>query len=465
MTDRELFDLIDSPDRRAQVSAIELATKVAERIEEYNPSLNALITATSEMALEDAAAADLARARRRPLPLDGMPIILKDNIDVGGIRSTIGSAFFQNNIARSDAEVTRRVREAGGVVVGKANLHELAFGGTTNNLFYGTCRNPWDFDRTPGGSSGGCGSAVAADLCIGAIGTDTGGSVRLPAAYCGVLGMRPTFGTVSTRGVYPLSRSLDTVGPMGRSAHDVARLFLATIGGRQGIGRPSLDVDLRGVVIAQVDSPYFQEVVRPEVSQAIREAGEAFRGCGARLVTVQIEGFDKAYAACKHIILAEAYRLHERRYLDEPSRLSLGTRDRLKKAQAAAKSSLAESIRYADEWRSRIAQGLTSSDLFIAPVTPTISPKLAEAEAMSASASLAWGTYPWSLAHVPAISVPCGLYEGLPLGFQLCAAPLQDWLLVRAAAAYQSVTNWHQMRPSSLGQHAQPAPPVRSAPH
>jgi len=253
LTHDDLIDLIDSPERRRDVAAVPLAIAFLDRLDRYQPLLKAMITITPDIAMVDAERVDRARRRGRRLRLDGMPIVVKDNIDVGGVRTTVGSKVFESGQANADAEVVRRARSAGAVVLGKANLHELAFGGTTNNAFYGTCRNPWDTERIPGGSSGGNGAALAADLCVGAIGSDTGGSIRIPAAFNGVVGLRSTFGLVSVRGAFPISCSLDTVGPMARSAVDVASLhstasavMTATTPGRSRVRGPAGPICTQG---------------------------------------------------------------------------------------------------------------------------------------------------------------------------------------------------------------------------
>ena len=230
MSEDDLRALIDEPARRADVPAVELAEVFLERLESAAPRLHATVTLTPELALAGARRADEARASGHRLPLDGLPLVLKDNVDVAGVRTTVGSRLFADRVAAEDAEVTARLRVAGAVLLGKANMHELAFGATSRNEEFGHVVNPIAPDRIPGGSSGGSGAAVAADLCVAAIGTDTGGSIRLPAALCGVAGLRPTYGAVSNRGVQPVSASLDTVGPLARAVTDL-RAVLGAIAG------------------------------------------------------------------------------------------------------------------------------------------------------------------------------------------------------------------------------------------
>ena len=229
MTDDEIRALVDDPALRSEVPAVYLAEAFLERLEGAE-TMHAMTTLTPELALAQAREVDGRRSRGQRLPLDGMPIVIKDNVDVAGVPTTVGSRLFADRTPTEDARVTLRLREAGAVILGKANMHELAFGATSANEAYGAVVNPAAPDRIPGGSSGGSAAAVAADLCLAAIGTDTGGSVRLPASMCGVSGIRPTYGSVSNRGVQPVSASLDTVGALARAAADV-RSLLAVIAG------------------------------------------------------------------------------------------------------------------------------------------------------------------------------------------------------------------------------------------
>ena len=229
MTDDEIRALVDDPALRSAVPAVELAEAFLERLEGAQ-TVHAMITITPELALAQARDVDERRSRGQRLALDGMPIVIKDNIDVAGVPTTVGSRLFADRTPTDDAEVTLRLREAGAVILGKANMHELAFGATSANDAFGAVVNPAAPDRIPGGSSGGSGAAVAADLCLAAIGTDTGGSVRLPASLCGVSGIRPTYGAVSNRGVQPVCASLDTVGALARAVTDV-RSLLAVLAG------------------------------------------------------------------------------------------------------------------------------------------------------------------------------------------------------------------------------------------
>lgn len=460
MNHDELIDIVDSPDRRRDVSVVDLVRAFLERVARYQPVLNALITVTADAAIRDAKKVDRARERGKRLPLDGMPIVVKDNIDVAGVRTTVGSKFFESNVAERDSEAVRRVRAAGGVVVGKSNLHELVFGGTTNNVFYGTCRNPWDLDRIPGGSSGGSAVALAADLCIGALGSDTGGSIRIPAALNGVVGLRPTFGLVSNRGAFPISCSLDTVGPMARSAVDVAAI-LGVIAGYDAADpwsskgpRPNMNQlhrGLQGTRIGLVESLYFYDDIDNEIERCVRDAAHALKSLGAIVEQIEISDLEKANEVCSQMIRTEGLALHRRRYYEQPELFSDDTRRRLSLAEQVRGIDFADLVRFAYEWRCSMRGVFDRVDLLFSPMIPFPTPRIAEAEMLATTASVARPTYPWSLAHLPAISIPCGLNHGLPVGYQLAAQPRGESALLRAALAYQSVTDWHRRRPTMDG--------------
>src|SRR5713101_2871475 len=268
--------------RKGSLSPVELTTDCLARIERLNPKLNAFITVTAESALAAArqAEVEIRRGDWRG-PLHGIPLALKDLIDMAGVRTTGASLLFKDRVPAEDAEIVRRLKAAGAVLLGKLNLHEFAYGGSSVISYFGPVRNPWNLDYSPGGSSGGSAAAVAAQLCYGAIGSDTGGSVRQPAGYCGVVGLKPTYGRVSTRGVIPLSWSLDHLGPMTRTVKDAA-LMLQVIAGYDAQDTTSIDVpvpDYAATIAAGTSSlrlgilrAYFYEALHPEIQAAMEAA-------------------------------------------------------------------------------------------------------------------------------------------------------------------------------------------------
>lgn len=457
MTEDEIRTLVDDPVRRRDVAAVELADAMLGRLEEAQPRLHAMITITGDRALDDARRVDAARARGELLPLDGMPIVVKDVIDVAGVRTTAGSRLFANRVARVDAEVTRRLREAGAVVLGKSNLHELAFGATSRNEAFGHVGNPWDPAILPGGSSGGSGAAVAADLCVGAIGTDTGGSVRIPASCCGVAGIRPTYGAISTRGVFPVSATLDTVGPMARSVEDLAALvdIMAEYDPDDpravpGVFEPGLQErrsHLAGLRIGR-PHPFFFDDLDPEVEAAIAGVTETLSGLGAELVEVELPGGAEAAAACGPIIWADALAVHRDHLADSPELLEEGTRRRLELAERLTAADLALLLQQMHEWQRSVRRAFAQVDLLLAPTLPVPPPPRAGADTVATTARVVPLTFAFALARIPSLSFPCGLTErGHPVGGQLAAPRWRDGLLLLAGAAYQAQTDWHRRRP------------------
>ena len=314
--------------RSGELSSVELTEQCLERIERLDAELRVFVTVTADLARERARGADEALARGELLgPLHGLPVALKDNIDTAGIRTTAGAGFLADRVPREDAAVVERLDAAGAVLVGKVQLHELAYGGTTQNPHFGPCRNPWDPERIPGGSSGGSGAAVAAGMCAAALGTDTGGSVRIPAALNGVSGLRPTTGAISNRGLVWLTHSFDTIGPLARTVEDVAALYATLAGydpeeptsvpGSQGDPLAELETGIEGMRIGLPASFYFDDADEPVVA-AVRAAGDALAGLGASVVEVELPGSAEALEAGTRIIWAEALATHRDRLAAEP---------------------------------------------------------------------------------------------------------------------------------------------------
>jgi aspartyl-tRNA(Asn)/glutamyl-tRNA(Gln) amidotransferase subunit A len=441
VTDEDIRQLIDAPALRPGVTATTLTEALLERIERLQPHVRALITVTPELALEGARRADEARARSEPLPLDGLPVVLKDNVDVAGVATTVGSRLFAGRVAQADAEVTTRLRAGGAVLLGKANMHELAFGATSRNEAFGHVVNPAAPDRIPGGSSGGSGAAVAADLCVAAIGTDTGGSIRLPASLCGVTGLRPTYGAVSSRGVQPVSRSLDTVGPLARATSDVRAVFEAirdTPPARDsGRERPWRV----GVAVALVDAS------EAAVAACVRDVADVLAGLGAILVPVEIADVDAAVEACGRLIKAEALELYGDALAATPDLLEEGTRRRLALATSLTSADLAAVRQELDRCGQTMGSVLADVDLLLLPTIPVEAPLAEGADTVDTTAAVVPYTHLLSFARLPALSIPCGVTpSGAPVGAQLAAARWRDGLVLDAGEAIQSVTDWHRRR-------------------
>jgi aspartyl-tRNA(Asn)/glutamyl-tRNA(Gln) amidotransferase subunit A len=463
VTGDELQRLIDEPASRDSISAVELAEAMLERIDAAQ-GLHAFITVTPELALTDARRSDLRRARREPLgPLDGMPIAVKDNIDVAGVRTTAGSDWLRDHVAAEDAEVVGRLRSAGAVIVGKTMLHEFAYGATSDNPHFGTCRNPWDPTRSPGGSSGGSGAATGADLCFAALGTDTGGSVRVPGALNGVSALRPTYGAVSNWGVLPISPSLDTVGTLARSATDLAVIagvlygydrrdpYAARPSGPgSALTRASTAERLDGLRVAVATGDLFDET-EPALTRNAAAVADQLLELGATLSEIELTDAVAAMENCTTLIRAEALAGHRDQLDADPGRFGADVRRRLEEGRSVSGVEFAQALDHMRRWRARMLARFDDVDVILTPTTPSGAPVIDGAEMISTTARLTRFTYPWSLAGLPALSLPSGADGlGLPTGVQLAAAPWRDGLLLGIGQALQRVTDFHRRRPPRL---------------
>ncbi len=452
MTDDDVRALIDEPGARRGVAAAEVAEALLARLKDYQPRFHAMVTLTPELARAGARAADAARAGGAPLPLDGMPLVVKDNVDIAGIATTVGSRLFADRVASVDAEVARRLHAAGAVILGKANMHELAFGATSANETFGHVVNPAAPDRIPGGSSGGSGAAVAADLCVAAIGTDTGGSVRLPASLCGVTGLRPTFGAVSNRGIQPVSAALDSVGPLARSVADVRAVFRSIAGfdaedptSRDGPLDLAGPDDVAGLRVGLVESTL--AAADRGVADRVLEVAGVLRELGAAVTPVALPGWQAAAEACGNLVRADARKLYADALARTPELLEEGTRRRLGLALDLDADGFASLLDERARWDEAVGQVLAEVDLLLLPTIPVEPPIAAGADSVHTTQEVVPYTFVMAFAHVPALSIPCGLTpSGGPVGAQLVGGRWRDGLVLRAGAAIQGVTDWHRHR-------------------
>jgi aspartyl-tRNA(Asn)/glutamyl-tRNA(Gln) amidotransferase subunit A len=451
-----LLEAIDDPGRRRTLPAAELTEALLERIERLGPPTGAYLALTPDIARADAARADAARERGHPLPLDGMPIALKDSLDLAGVPTTGASRLFEHNVASQDAVAVHRLREAGAVVLGKTNLHELTFGMTTRNPPpFGACHNPWDMDRICGGSSGGNGAALAADLCVAALGSDTGGSIRVPSALCGVSGLRPTYGAVSTRGALHISPSLDTVGPMARSVEDVARVHRCIVGfDRRDPWAieypPALREPEHAVSGLRIGVPlgFFFEGLDPEVETCVRDVADALTTLGASVEEIMLPADESLCHAAATIIRAEAIALYRRDIDDHPELIGEEIRRRFELGAQLSGEMLAAAHLVAHAWRCVVRETFDTVDAILTPVTAIPAPLLDEPDSIETTWRLTHLTYPWSLAGTPSLAFPCGFTSsGLPVGAHLTAAHMREDVVLELGAAYQRVTDWHTRRP------------------
>ncbi len=447
--------------RRREVSPVELTRACLERIEKLNPTLNAFITVTAESALAEAHAAEteIARGEWRG-PLHGIPVALKDLIDTAGTRTTAASALYQNRVPTEDAEVVRRLRRAGAVLLGKNNLHEFAYGGSSLVSLFGEIRNPRNVAHIAGGSSGGSAAAVAAGLCYAAIGTDTAGSVREPAALCGCVGIKPTYGRVSCRGVIPLAWSLDHVGPLAATVGDAAAVLQA-IAGYDALDVNSVDVPVADYVSSSssaqgegtktlrvgISWDYFYNDLDDEVRAAVDEALAVIKTLVAEFREIEI-----AIPTDRVVQNAESYAVHADHVERTPELYQPETLRRIRFGENISAAEYIRSRRELDIERRRAHDLFAEVDLLVTPTTPIPAPAIAELKKNSealrpAELVLLRNTRPFNVWGLPAISVPCGFTKsGLPIGLQIAGPRWREDLVLRLAQAYEAATEWHARR-------------------
>jgi aspartyl-tRNA(Asn)/glutamyl-tRNA(Gln) amidotransferase subunit A len=441
-----------------RVSSVDLTRACLERIERWNPVLNAFITVTAETALREAARADeeIRRSVYRGA-LHGIPIALKDLIDTAGVRTTAASAVYETRIPDRDATVVRRLREAGAVILGKLNLHEFAYGGSGVISHFGPVRNPWDPARATGGSSSGSAAAVAAALCLAAVGTDTAGSIRLPASLCGITGLKPTYGLVSAAGVVPLCWSYDHVGPMTRTALDAA-ILLDAIAGYDPEDPTSARIpfsptasaigDLPSKVRLGVTTDVFEIDLAPEVERVYREGLDALAkllGSSPAKVAVPIEKSNL-------VRVAEPYAYHEPLLEKNADLYQPPTLQRIRSGEGISATKYLEARRELELLR-RASLGLFEQvDVVATPTVACLPFPIDElvnhpAELRSRELRMLRNTRHFNTLGWPAISIPCGLANGLPVGLQLATAPGNDVLLLQVAHAFEKETAWGEKLP------------------
>jgi aspartyl-tRNA(Asn)/glutamyl-tRNA(Gln) amidotransferase subunit A len=441
-----------------EASPVELTQACLGRIEAVERRLNAFITVMGEQAQEAArrAEAEIAAGNHRG-SLHGIPVAVKDLFDVAGVVTTAGSKLLKANVAAADSGAVERLREAGAVLLGKLNMHEFAYGATGVNPHFGAARNPWNTDRVTGGSSSGSGAAVAGRECFAALGTDTGGSIRIPASLCGITGLKPTFGRVSRRGVIPLSWSLDHAGPMARTAEDCALVLQALAGqdpqDASSAGEPVPDYAAalgKGVEGLRIGVPreFFFDNVDADVERAVREAIEALMRLGAEVSDISLPHIAEAPAALTAIMLPEALAYHQQRLAADPEGFGADIRYRLELGATFTAVHYVQGQRFREmivrAWRDEVFDRV---DLLAMPTTLGAAVEI-ETGDLSATFKLIRNTNPLNLLGVPAISVPCGFTDGgLPIGLQLAGRWWDEATVLRAARAYQEATDWHQRQP------------------
>jgi aspartyl-tRNA(Asn)/glutamyl-tRNA(Gln) amidotransferase subunit A len=438
--------------RTREVSPVEMTEALLGRI--GADETNAFITVTAERAMEDAARAEAEiGAGDYRGPLHGVPVGIKDLVYTKGVRTTMASAFFEDHVPEDDAAIARRLREAGTVLLGKTNTHEFAYGPTGDRSFFGPTRNPHDPARISGGSSGGSGAAVATGLCYGAIGSDTGGSIRIPAALCGVVGMKPTFGRVGKSGVFPLAWTLDHVGPMTRTVEDNALLLSALVGhdpqDPYSADRPAedfardLERGLRGSAVGVPTAFYFEHVDR-EVEARVRESVEAFRSLGAVVREVDVPNVWETLHAQRLTLAAEAYAVHEERLKSDPDRFDDQGLERLLQGEELRAHRYANAQRRKLRSRREFEEVLGEVDVILSPSVPIPATEIGQRQASingheeAVYSALTRLTGPTNMNGLPSLSVPCGTTaSGLPVGLQLIGRPFDEATVYRFGHAHE----------------------------
>jgi aspartyl-tRNA(Asn)/glutamyl-tRNA(Gln) amidotransferase subunit A len=455
MSLREVADLI----RKKKISPVELTTACLARIDRFNPALNAFITITAESALQQAreAEAEVNRGKWRG-PLHGVPIALKDLFDTAGVKTTAASGVFKDRIPTEDAEVVRRLKAAGAVLLGKTNMQEFAFGGSSIVSYFGAVHNPWELSHIAGGSSGGSAAALAAELCYGALGTDTAGSVRLPAAHCGIVGLKPTYGLVSTRGVIPLSWSLDHVGPMARSAADAALLLQAIAGyDPQDITSEEMKVpDYEAALRAKVSSirigvprEFFFADLDPDIEAAMKQALLELGKLTAGIQEMAMPA--NTMETLRDVVrAAEAFAYHQEFVAKTPELYQPLTLRRIRLGAEVTTPAYIQARRDLAQIRRTAGKSFASVDALVTPTLPIPPPEISDPKADDILPAVR-NTSPFNVNGLPSISVPCGFTStGLPIGMQIIGPPGGDAVVLQLAHVYEQATDWHKRRPLAL---------------
>jgi aspartyl-tRNA(Asn)/glutamyl-tRNA(Gln) amidotransferase subunit A len=441
-----------------KASPVEVTQACLDRIAKLDPLLNSFISTFAEQALSDARRGEEAiQSGRSRGPLHGVPVAVKDLFDIAGTPTTAGSAVFKNHAAERDAEVIRRLKAAGAVVLGKLNMHECAYGGSSVISHFGPVRNPWATDYSTGGSSGGSAAAVAAGLCYGALGSDTGGSIRQPAAYCGIVGLKPTLGRISTHGVFPLSWTFDHVGPMTRTVEDTV-LMLQVLAGYDAADPVSVDIgvpDYQKALGADTSSirvgiprKHFYDELHPDVAAAMTTALNVLKK-----ITGKHRDIDIPYSVDARVLRAEAWVYHQP-YITKSAELYHP--DTLKRIRGGAEVTMETYVRErveVDKLRRAVLATFDTVDVVVTPTAPvppfSISELLSDIDGLRRKELVTLqNTRPFNIVGLPTISVPCGFTKtGLPIGLQITGRPWSEVTVLSVAHGYEKLTEWHKHRP------------------
>jgi aspartyl-tRNA(Asn)/glutamyl-tRNA(Gln) amidotransferase subunit A len=446
--------------RRKDYSPVDLTEACLKRIEALDGKLHSFITITAERARAQARQAEQEFASRKERgPLHGIPIALKDLYMTKGLRTTCHSAVLENWVPDYDATTVLKLEEAGTILLGKLGMHEFAFGGPSVDAPFPAVRNPWNPAHIPGGSSSGSGAALAAGFCYGALGSDTGGSIRTPSAHCGIVGIKPTYGRVSRYGVVPLSWSLDHAGPMARSVEDCALLLQAIAGydtkdaASANVPVPDFQADLRrGIKGLRVGVPragWFDENlgVDGQTETVFNQALQALKNLGATIIDIDGKPFSTARLANQTILVCEAYAYHEKTYQETPMKFGSTVKRRMLEGAFLSAADYLTAQRARSVLNEQIRANFNRVDVFAVPTAPR-PPETFEGMDPNEQNLRPSFTHPFNLTGLPAVSVPCGFTpDNLPVGLQIAARPFEESAALRVAYSYEHATPWHERRP------------------
>lgn len=449
--------------RRREISPVEVTNAVIARTDAHDGQINAYISRRDDRAREQARTAEreIMRGLYRG-PLHGIPLALKDNISMRGETTTMGSSIHRDHVPEHNATVVDKLTHAGAIVTGKLNLHEYAWGATTNNPHFGACHNPWNLSRIPGGSSGGSGAAVAADMTLGSLGTDTGGSIRIPASFCGTVGLKPTHGLVSKAHVFPLGWSLDHVGPIVKSVHDAALMLNAIAGFDAGDPTSArvaprdyaalLSPQLHGVRVG-INERYFFNNVDQRVERAVRAALQQLQDLGATLHEVEIPALARSEYAELVTIVAEANAIHHDNLVRRPQDFGDDVRFLVELGEllSSADYLVAQQIRL--QLDRDFAAAFRSVDVLAMPMVPFLPPPIGSDTVDINGNPLPFldhvirFTGPGNLSGLPSLSVPCGLADGLPVGLQIMGPAFGEQKVLQVGYAYEQTEPMKGQKP------------------
>lgn len=458
----ELAPLIETK----KISPVEVTEAVLQHVESKNKLLNAYIDIYAEDALRAARTMEeeILRGNYRG-PLHGIPMALKDNLYFKGQRVSVGSKIHENFVPNYDATVVEKLKDAGVIFTGTLNLHEYAGGNTTVNPHYGTCRNPWDIERIPSGSSGGSGAAVAADMTIASLGTDTGGSIRGPASVCGIVGLKPTYGRVSKHGCFPLAWSLDHIGPMTKTVYD-STLLLSVLAGYDPKDPSSVNMspmdytsyltsDVNGLVIG-INEEYFFHDIDDEVGKLVMEGVQRLEDLGAKVEIVKIPSLEHAIWAQMITITSEASTIHHQNLLERPDDFGADIRMFLEVGQISSAVDYLQAQQVRHQLREEFKQTFEKVDVLISPTHPFTAALIGQDKLMlngrevNLFDSVSRFTRPANLTGIPALSIPCGLSNGLPVGMQIMGAPFQEGTVLKVAKAIEQMNLLNGAKPTAV---------------